>query len=411
MLVLCSTYSYVTFLLNIRGIYEGIVFKKSIFRPLYETLPTAHNRFEPMTMTTTPAPSPAVVGTWSAPHPIPMAFVPPVPRVLAHRSREKIRRHFTVFSPSPLQSRATGGPWPSPLSAAKRSQNYEDSENQWYDDVDDNASSADVFWGEMERRRSLNQSEVNGSGLSPIDMVGMANDMDMDSAITPQAAATAPVEGRGGMNFGVPEKLDADATLSSYSAFAVPDNYLYQDYDDGVPAGLLRNDPSLWEGEDLTLEEENAELNRQLDEWELELGDGSVVGESSPSPSFDPSFVSDEPWDRYDQEEGNTRGDFGKPPFQDKLKRRMNMVSERAKEFTLHPEEAGAEAAREEEDHVRSLASIGIKSRRLENAAVNPKAKAYFQRPPDKQQGFDAMWVSTFNAPLKVYHECYVSMK
>jgi len=48
----------------------------------------------------------------------------------------------------------------------------------------------------------------------------------------------------------------------------------------------LRNNKSLWEGEELSPDEENAELNRQLDELEREfMGDGvdgSVVGGSSP---------------------------------------------------------------------------------------------------------------------------------
>jgi hypothetical protein len=82
----------------------------------------------------------------------------------------------------------------------------------------------------------------------------------------------------------------------------------------------------------------------------------------------------------------------------------MSMMSRCAKEFTLeyddeHPEEARAEAAREEEDYVASLSDIGMTSPRLENAAVNPKAAAYFQRPPDERQGYDAMWVSAVDAP------------
>ncbi|KAL7543326.1 hypothetical protein ACHAXR_012678 [Thalassiosira sp. AJA248-18] len=340
------------------------------------------------------------------------------------------------------------------LNAAKRKKNKgegsnDDDENQWYGDVNDNASPEDVFWEEMERRRLLNQSGLGGESggpLSPIDMVGMMNDQNsnmdndsfsMESAMASQMASSSSSVGGGGSmddfmgpgsnaamsmkNPGVTiaEERNADATLASYSAFAVSDNYLFDiDKDDGDddemrPKGLLRNDPSLWEGEDPTLEEENAELNRQLEELEQELMgdgiDGSVVGGSSPF--FDPS-TSDEPWDRYGYGDADSEDDDndedddgeGKSTFEKELQRRMKMVSETAKEFTLdyedeHPEEAEAAAQREEEEYVQSLSSIGITSPRLENAAVNPKAEAYFQRPPDERQGYDAMWVSAIDNP------------
>jgi hypothetical protein len=35
----------------------------------------------------------------------------------------------------------------------------------------------------------------------------------------------------------------------------------------------------------------------------------------------------------------------------------------------------------------------------LENAAVNPKAEAFFKRPPDALQGYDQMWVSAIEQP------------
>ena len=46
---------------------------------------------------------------------------------------------------------------------------------------------------------------------------------------------------------------------------------------------------------------------------------------------------------------------------------------------------------------VASLSSIDITSPRLENAAVNPKAEAYFRREPDELQGYDTTWVSAIN--------------
>mmetsp|Transcript_6663 Transcript_6663/g.15109 ORF Transcript_6663/g.15109 Transcript_6663/m.15109 type:complete len:799 (+) Transcript_6663:59-2455(+) len=338
------------------------------------------------------------------------------------------------------------------LHAAKRKKNKDkdkdsgsgdSSENQWYEDVNDNASPEDVFWDEMERRRLLSMSGVGesyslpdgGNGPSPIDMVGMMDKSMNDGAyssssgtasnVASQSAASSAMGGDGLDDFmgpgsntamsmknpGVPisEERNAYATLASYEVFAVSNNFLYNDDDDEMSSGMLRNDPSLWEGEDPTLEEENAELNRQIDELERELMgdgiDGSVVGGSSPF--FDPS-LSDEPWDRYGQsmkyDDSEDSDEDGPSIFHKELERKMKMVSESAKEFTLdydeeHPEEAEAEAEREEEEYVKSLSSIGITSPRLENAAVNPKAEEYFQRPPDERQGYDTMWVSAIDTP------------
>lgn len=343
------------------------------------------------------------------------------------------RRRRRSRSSSPLAwSRSSLFPPPRPRPrlppcAAKRKKGKDSGggggEESWYDDVDDGASPEEVFWDEMERRRLMNRSGVVGEGTSPIDMVGMMDKGKMEegaissvaSAIASQASASGMDDFTGpGSNAAmsmknpgatISEERNAEATLASYSDFAVSDNYLYDEDEEEMPPGILRrNDPSLWEGEDPTLEEENAELDRQLDELEAELMgdgvDGSVVGGSSPF--FDAQY-SDEPWDRYGREKkADDDDDNEEAPsvFRKELERKMNMVSRvSAREYTLdydeeHPEEAEAEARKEEEEYVESLSSIGMTSPRLENAAVNPKAEAYFGRPPDERQGFDAMWVS-----------------
>jgi xanthine phosphoribosyltransferase len=308
-------------------------------------------------------------------------------------------------------------------------------DGSWYDDVGENASPEEVFWQEMERRRLISQSgvgpslvdsEADGGGMSPIDMVGKMDDTakrivsrssssspaSMASTIASQSYTEDDYLGPGSSNamsmknpgVTVAEERTAEATLASYAAFAVEDNYLYDDEDEDEmmkAAGLLRNDPSLWQGEDPTLEEENAELDKQLDEWERELMgdgvDGSVVGGSSP---FFDATLSDEPWDRY----GNSDGPDNETSFKKELERKMRMVAKNAKELTLeyeddHPEEAAMDAAQEEEEYVKSLSSIAITSPRLENAAVNPKAEAFFKRPPDELQGFDTMWVAAIDEP------------
>lgn len=331
------------------------------------------------------------------------------------------------------------------IDAKRKKRDEASAEDSWYDDVGDNASPEDVFWQEMERRRLISQSGVGTSslgggeesgagggsgGVSPIDMVGMMDKMDdtakrlvsrsgkgnndnpsssMTSTLASQQSLDDDYLGPGSSNamsmknpgVTISEERSAEATLASYASFAVEDNYLYDDDDeDQMSPGLLRNDPSLWMGEDPTLEEENAELDKQLDEWERELMgdgvDGSVVGGSSPF--FDPT-LSDEPWDRYGMSNPEEDSSFHK-----ELERKMKMIEKNAKELTLdyeddHPEEAEADAAREEEEYVKSLSSIAITSPRLENAAVNPKAEAFFNRPPDELQGFDTMWVSAIDEP------------
>ena len=340
----------------------------------------------------------------------------------------------TAFVPSSISS--VGSSAHIGVYAAKRRKNKSGDtvdntdENQWYDNVNEDASPEDVFWNEMERRRLLNTSGMAFEGGDIVGMVGGQQQGEdggdspsssLSSTIASQAAFEDDYMGPGSNNamslknpgVSIAEERDANSILASYSAYAVSDNYLYDDDDDELPPGLLRNDPSLWEGEDPTLEEENAELNRQLDELEAELMgdgvDGSVVGGSSPF--FNPS-LSDEPWDRYydqstkDSSEMETDDEDGEgtSAFQKELERKMKMVNQSAKEFTLdydldHPEEAKAEAEKEEEEYILSLSTISIISPRLENAAVNPKAETFFQRKPDALQGYDTMWASALDTP------------
>lgn len=320
----------------------------------------------------------------------------------------------------------------------KRDDELSSEDSSWYDDVGDNASPEEVFWQEMERRRLISQSGVGSSldsEMSPIDMVGKMDDTakrivsrsgkgnndsssssssspaSMTSTIASQSYIEDDYLGPGSSNamsmknpgVTVSEERTAEATLASYAAFAVEDNFLYDDEDDDemmMMKSQLRNDPSLWQGEDPTLEEENTELNKQLDDWERDLMgdgvDGSVVGGSSPY--FDAS-LSDEPWDRF----GNADPD-NDTSFTKELERKMKMIAKNARELTLdyeedHPEEAAMDAAQEEDEYAQSLSSIEITSRRLDNAAANPKADAFFSRPPDERQGFDTMWVAAIDEP------------
>ena len=80
------------------------------------------------------------------------------------------------------------------------------------------------------------------------------------------------------------------------------------------------------------------------------------------------------------------------------------MNSDFAKEFlldtdNLSSEKVKQELAEEEAEQVEKLASIRLKSTRLENARRNPKAKAFFERTPNALEGYDVMWASAIDNP------------
>mmetsp|Transcript_29951 Transcript_29951/g.59902 ORF Transcript_29951/g.59902 Transcript_29951/m.59902 type:complete len:773 (-) Transcript_29951:79-2397(-) len=351
------------------------------------------------------------------------AFAPPSPLQAFHGSDVAEHRHFCLQYSSAYHG-TIGGRRHIVLCNAKnpkKRKKQDDSHDSWYDDVDENASPEDVFWEEMERRRLLNiANEGLNAGVddssSPIDMVGKLDDplasigrgssttsssTSVETMMTSSSSSVLSMKNPGTASG---DERSTEATLASYAEYAVSDNFLYDDDDEELwkkaKLGDLKNDLSMWEGEDPTLEEENAELNRQLDELERELFgdgiDGSVVGGSSP---FFDSSMSDEPWDRFGQAQADDDNSFSK-----EMERKIAMVKQSAREFTLdyddeHPEEAAAEAAAEEAEYMETLSTIGITSARLENAAVNPRAEAFFKRPPDERQGFDQMWVSAIDSP------------
>ena len=81
----------------------------------------------------------------------------------------------TAFVPSSISS--VGSSAPICVYAAKRRKNKSGDtdntdENQWYDDVNEDASPEDVFWNEMERRRLLNTSGMAFEGGDMVGMVG-----------------------------------------------------------------------------------------------------------------------------------------------------------------------------------------------------------------------------------------------
>jgi Adenine/guanine phosphoribosyltransferases and related PRPP-binding proteins len=79
--------------------------------------------------------------------------------------------------------------------------------------------------------------------------------------------------------------------------------------------------------------------------------------------------------------------------------------SEWAKEFLLNPQVSDddnldLEHSQEEEDeaqHLQKLSEIHLKCSSLDNAVGNPKAHAFFSRPPNEIEGFDRMWCAAID--------------
>ena len=236
---------------------------------------------------------------------------------------------------------------------AKRKKNQRDTDdfNRWYEDVDDNASPDDVFWEEMQRQRSLTEAATSTSEpLAPTTIPSTSN--------TPLAQQV----------IGIKQEKSADATLAEYTAFMVNDNWL----DEELAVLMEGNDDyEFYENVD----EQNLAIDREFQEM---TRNGS---------SDDSAWMtSDEPWDNW----GQVNDD---PDMRGVLK-----VAPKESEFLFHDEDdGGEEAARLEAELMQRISKLRIKSKRLENARNNPKAKAFFARPPDEVEGLDRMWASAMD--------------
>jgi len=303
----------------------------------------------------------------------------------------------------------------------------------WYDKVDSDATPDDVFWDEMQRQRSFSAqsdaSNMNGPGgdgsgdsANAIDPFGAmaASGMNMNGSGSGNSGNgngngngdsnergsmgmgsninTAPPTKVGGLSDGlisnVPPGMEERATekaLSNYAAFMVDNNWLDEEY-----AKLMGVGNNL----DMDLEEQMADLDRQIAEWERE-GDGD---DRSNSMAYG---AATEPWDLWNSDGSNM-------PEESEVNRIINMdkaKSKVAKEFLVgsgtdyFDDDENESAAMEEEkfaanaeaEVLEKLSKIQLISPRLEKARGNPKAKEFFSRPPNEFEGFDVMWASAID--------------
>lgn len=168
--------------------------------------------------------------------------------------------------------------------------------NQWYEEVEKDSTPDDIFWNEMERQKSV-------AGIVPENMVdplsalssGIGNNSNAEGGGNSQkrdrnsksssGTFTNSIVG-GGPARTLSEEKSTDAVLASFSAHAVDDNWLDEEY---IEQMKLMNEES-----NIDLEEQDLLLEKQIEEWENEEVDEE-------EDRFNTNFSShtNEPWDYY----------------------------------------------------------------------------------------------------------------
>jgi len=290
--------------------------------------------------------------------------------------------------------------------------------NAWYDKVDSDATPDDVFWNEMERQRAIAGIEAPvGPMEDPLSAlssnIGQSQSAQTDSpkkgsgtskwaaldgaggvASTTATSTTMTSAAAGAFPGNVPtartlaEEKSSDAVLASFSAFAVNDNWLDEEY--------IEEMKMMEEEANFDLEDQDAILEKQIEEWEKVDDDGERFDVDLSSLR---SLRTVEPWDTY-RPDGQVvdEDDFESGVIKiDQVKAR----SELAKEFLIEDFDNNVEeqqhAAEEEIQHLNQLKKIKLQSTRLEKARKSPNAKAFFSRAPNEIEGFERMWASAID--------------
>ncbi|GAX10514.1 hypothetical protein FisN_21Lh220 [Fistulifera solaris] len=278
----------------------------------------------------------------------------------------------------------------------RRIRNDGEDPDQWYEAVEADASPDDVFWQEMERNRLLAEAETPGMTTSNVmeDLQTLANQQRSRTLSPPTVSRSntrslAQANAAFGMGMEAPTNgADAapmniktvEATLAEYAAYAVEDNWL----SDELLAAMTQNDDFF------EFENGAKPLDEQLEEWEA----------SEDHDDFDDDntwMVSDEPWDHWAQTKDQNE------KLEDQRKKSILLDRKKlAREFLFEADNMSMENAKEhneedETEYLKRISQLRLSSRRLLTAANNPKAKAFFERPPDATEGFDRMWVSAID--------------
>mmetsp|Transcript_3887 Transcript_3887/g.7472 ORF Transcript_3887/g.7472 Transcript_3887/m.7472 type:complete len:785 (-) Transcript_3887:63-2417(-) len=330
--------------------------------------------------------------------------------------------------------------------AAKRRKNDKlQQDNAWYEEIDQDATPDEIFWSEMERQKAMASPTVSStttsSTLSSVaESTGSTSSSSLDDLlsvgavasmkINPLLASSSAMGGSGGIGgkgllsssssssshpLSLNEERATEKTLAIYAPFLVENNWLNEEYGQMM---LL---------EDVDIEQQDDDIEKQFAEWERDMGaSGGGAGAARGAGAGDGRI---EPWDRWnaamddhvgkggidfggggddshdhivdydDDDDGDVQGRISKSDIQNKAK------SELAKEFLLNPNLTGdsldLELERSQEDdeaqHLQKLSEIRLKCKSLDKASGNPRAHAFFSRPPNEIEGFDRMWVSAID--------------
>lgn len=255
-----------------------------------------------------------------------------------------------------------------------------------------------VFWQEMERNRLLSEAEVLVTSTSNVmeDLQNLASRQRVKTLGIPVSSGSrsntrslAQANAAFGMSSGMETSTNGadiapmniktvEATLSEYAAYAVEDNWLSEE----LFSAMSSND------EFFEFENGAKPLDEQLEEWEAsEDHDDDFEDDNT-------WMVSDEPWDHWAQSKDNrSENDPNKSIPLDR--------KQLAREFLFEADNMAFEDSKQqeedEEEYLKRLSQLRLSSRRLLTAANNPKAKAFFERPPDGKEGFDRMWVAAID--------------
>lgn len=270
---------------------------------------------------------------------------------------------------------------------AKKQRKTADAFGDWYEDVNQDATPDDVFWEEMERQRALAGVPVSSAQTDdPFAAVGAVGTIPASNAksITDRRKGDDTFSSMGpniqNVGANVVDEQQSKAALATYTKFMVDDNWINEEY------ALLYGSQDM---DDIDLQEQDAELDRQLDAWSKEEENDDI------------SSTGINPWDTWNPE-GIVKEDEEDSPSRGLKIDSAKAKSDIALEFLLDPDVSNYDdekrMAEEEEGRVlQKMGEIQLKSEMLENARNNPKAKEFFAREPNVIDGCDRMWASAID--------------
>jgi len=206
----------------------------------------------------------------------------------SHKHSSPLRREIDTPFLRNLNIPFSNPPKHGTLLSAKKRKNQRDLDtfNNWYDEVDNDATPDDVFWEEMERQKL--STNVPGIDASPKN-----DEFNVVSSLGQVASKSAGRGSKVGKREEIIEQKNTESVLNSFTYAMVDDNFLgdhdFLMYDDGEEVEYDVND--------IDIDEENRLLEEQYEEMQ-----GEINGADKKSKSAIVSSMV-EPWDVWGQSE------------------------------------------------------------------------------------------------------------